>query len=92
VALLYSVEAAASIEAEFAAAGPRIITEKVPVHYNVFFDAMPAAHLAFFTSLKTCYETDDVVCVHAGVDPAGGPLHLQDREGLIWGTDRFPDD
>ena len=88
----YSVEAAAFIQAEFEAAGPRIILEKVRVHYEVFFGAMPASHLAFFTGLETYYETDDVICVHAGIDPACGAMPLQDTETLIWGTERFPGD
>jgi len=87
----YSAEAAARIQAEFEAAGPRIVLETIRVHYEVFFDAMPAAHLSFFANLKTYHETDDVICVHAGVDPGGGPLHLQDPEALVWGTPDFPD-
>jgi len=55
--------AAASIQAEFEAAGPRNSHETVRVGYEVFFDAVPATHLAFFSGLKTCHETDDVICV-----------------------------
>ena len=88
----YSAQAAACIQAEFEAAGPRIVMETVRVGYEVFFDALPATHLAFFTGLKSYHETDDVICVHAGVDPRGGPMHLQDPEALIWGTKSFPND
>ena len=88
----YSSEAAAAIEAEFAAAGPRIVLEKVRVGYDRFFQAMPAKHLAFFQGLKLYYETPDVVCVHAGVDPEGRPNHLQDPEVFTWGTGGFPEE
>ena len=88
----YSADAAAGIQAELEAAGPRLITDKLRVGYDLFFDVVPSTHLAFFTGLKLYHETEDVVCVHAGVDPRRGPIHLQDPEVLIWGMDGFPDD
>jgi serine/threonine protein phosphatase 1 len=87
----YSSTAAAAIGAEFEAAGPRTVLEKVRVGYERFFQEMPAKHLAFFEGLELYHETEDVVCVHAGVDPRGGPNNLQDPEVFTWGTDGFPD-
>ena len=87
----YSAEAAARIQAELETAGQRLITEQVRVSYEAFFDQMPASHAAFFRELVPYYETSDVLCVHAGVDPCGSPIHLQDTEALVWGTDGFPE-
>ena len=88
----YSAKAAAAIQAEFEAAGPRLVLEKVRVGYERFFQEMPATHLAFFEGLSLYHETADVVCVHAGVDPQGSPNHLQDPEVFTWGAGGFPDE
>src|SRR5262245_53927524 len=87
----YSIEAAERLEAELRAAGSRVLKERVHVGYEAFFDQLPPSHAAFFRELRTYYETEDVICVHAGIDPQGGPLELQDPDILIWGTDGFPD-
>jgi serine/threonine protein phosphatase 1 len=88
----YSAKAAAAIQAEFEAAGPRLVLEKVRVGYERFFQEMPATHLAFFEGLSLYHETADVVCVHAGVGPQGSPNHLQDPEVFTWGAGGFPDE
>jgi serine/threonine protein phosphatase 1 len=88
----YSADAAADLQTEMEAAGPRLITEKLPLPYHLFFEQMPPSHQALFKSLKPYHETDDVLCVHAGMDPHGGPVQLQDVGGLVWGTDGFPDE
>ena len=88
----YSAEAAAVIQAEFAALGRRLVTERVRVGYEAFFDLLPAGHVAFFRELQLYHETEDVLCVHAGVDPRGVPIHLQKPEVLTWGVDGFPED
>lgn len=82
----YSPEAAAAITADFEAAGPRIVMEKVRVGYERFFDEIPATHLAFFESLKLYHETEDIICVHAGLD-----LDNPDAKVFTWGPDGFPD-
>lgn len=87
----YSADAAAALQAEMEAAGPRLITEKPPLPYHLFFERMPPAHQAFFRALKPYHETDDVLCVHAGIDPDGGPIDLRGLEALLWGKDDFPD-
>ncbi|MGA2333356.1 MAG: metallophosphoesterase family protein [Syntrophales bacterium] len=44
---------------------------------------LPESHKEFFNSLRTYYETDDYIFVHAGLRP-GIPLVHQDREDLLW--------
>jgi len=44
---------------------------------------LPDSHREFFTTLRTYYETDDYIFVHAGLRP-GVPLDRQDREDLLW--------
>ncbi len=44
---------------------------------------LPESHREFFASLRTCYETEDYIFVHAGLRP-GIPLRQQDREDLLW--------
>jgi hypothetical protein len=87
----YSRDAATRIQAELEAADPALVTDKIRIGYEAFFNCLPPNHLAFFTGLKLYYETDDVVCAHAGVDIHGRALHSQDPELLLWGGDGFPD-
>ena len=44
---------------------------------------LPESHKEFFNSLRTYYETDDYIFVHAGLRP-GIPLVQQDRNDLLW--------
>ncbi|MCI0658029.1 MAG: serine/threonine protein phosphatase [Acidobacteria bacterium] len=85
----YSIDAAARIGSEIETAGPRLITEEIPLPYHLFFDSLPPAHLAFFEGLKPFHRTPDAVCVHGGLDPHAGRVERQDVECLIWGTDDF---
>jgi serine/threonine protein phosphatase 1 len=88
----YSADAAKGLQAEMEKAGPRLVTEKLRLPYELFFDQMPPAHHDFFARLEPYHETGDVVCVHAGAEPGMGPMHLQDFEVLVWGPDGFPDE
>ena len=45
--------------------------------------------MAFFQELKVWHRTADGVCVHGGLDPAGGAVKNQNREALIRGTRTF---
>lgn len=72
-------------------AGAELISQKVAINYDVFFEQVPLEHLNFFNTLELYYRSDDVVCVHGGVDPTGSPLHLQNSDTLLWGPDNFPD-
>jgi hypothetical protein len=56
--------------------------------YEVFFDCVPAAHLEFFGSLRSYYQSPDCVCTHGGLDPS---MQEQTRHALIWGADGFPE-
>lgn len=87
----YSLDAAVLLRKEVEQAGMRLITERVPIPYELFFEKVPPEHLQFLERLETYHRTDDVVCVHGGVDLAGSPLYLQNPETLIWGPDGFPD-
>lgn len=85
----YSVDAAAEIRAELEAAGLRLVTEKIRINCEVFFDLLPPAHQDFFMGLTPYFETDELICVHAGVEPQGPPLDSQDT-GVLTAM-RFPD-
>jgi serine/threonine protein phosphatase 1 len=50
--------------------------------------AIPETHIQFFNALRTSYEIDDYLCVHAGIDP-GRPLDRQRDEDLMWIRDEF---
>lgn len=85
----YSREVAAELRASMEAAGPRLITEREALPYNLFFDIVPKSHMEFFQTLKTYWRTPDAVCVHGGLDPTKTGLEQQKREALIWGTADF---
>jgi hypothetical protein len=58
--------------------------------YDLFFDTVPASHLAFFENLSPYYRGADGICVHGGLDPQVLSLPEQTVEALIWGTKGFP--
>jgi serine/threonine protein phosphatase 1 len=85
----YSPDAAATLRRELEFAGRRLITERVHIRYEVFFDSIPSSHLALLENLQPYHRTEDVICVHGGI-LNGIPLHLQDPQTLVWGPDDFP--
>ena len=85
----YSHQVAAEQRASLEAAGPRLLTERVKLPYDLFFDIVPKSHLDFFQTLKTHWRTPDAVCVHGGLDPTIPGLEQQTREALLGGTDDF---
>jgi serine/threonine protein phosphatase 1 len=87
----YSPAAAIELRRELESIGPRLITERAPADYSIFFDHLPARHRRFFEELKLYYECPDVTCVHAGL-AENLPLDAQDRDVFIWGTLEFPED
>jgi serine/threonine protein phosphatase 1 len=87
----YSPEAARALRTELEDAGIRLITEKVRIRYDIFFDLLPDTHLRFFQNLVPYYRAPEVVCVHGGVDPDRGPVELQDPHVLTWGVNEFPE-
>lgn len=87
----YSEKAAVLLSQGLAAHGANIYTERVDLPYEEFFEAIPPAHLRFFQDLKPFHKTEDAICVHGGVDPAGA-LDSPDPETYIWGPSGFPED
>lgn len=86
----YSPEAERAIRKALGEAGLRLFLGTCALPYNVFFDAMPPSHRAFFNELALCHETADCLCTHAGLDPTVATLAGQTPESLIWGHDGFP--
>jgi serine/threonine protein phosphatase 1 len=88
----YSVEASQELHNEIIRSGwIEIVEERLPLSYEVFFDAMPAEHIEFLTGLKNFHRTPDAVCVHGGLDPDGVKIEDQTTEDLVWGTHKFPE-
>lgn len=54
-------------------------------------ERVPPAHRTFLEALPLYHETQDLICVHAGIRP-GIPLHRQDKQDLIWIRDEFLND
>ena len=88
----YSTRADDLIRSELERAGLKFFTERVEIPYHLFFDAMPEDHLEFFLNLKLYHRRHDVICVHGGLDPAGGRVEGQSHQALLWGADSFPQD
>jgi serine/threonine protein phosphatase 1 len=88
----YAPEAAAKIGERLGELGARVILEKVRLPYELFFDAIPAEHMAFLSGLRTFFRAPEGVFVHGGVDPAGGKAEAQSTDHLLWGAEGFPDD
>jgi serine/threonine protein phosphatase 1 len=86
----YSVAASDALEAAIAAAGPKLVLERVSLPYELFFKSIPAEHLVFFRGLKPYCRTSEAVCVHGGLDPQRGPVESQKREALLWGHANWP--
>jgi diadenosine tetraphosphatase ApaH/serine/threonine PP2A family protein phosphatase len=84
----YSVEAARRLRREYENAGPRLLTERVRLPYEIFFDLLPVEHLQFFQSLQLYHLAPEVLCAHGGVDPTGDLA--VDPEVFLWGSDDFP--
>ena len=87
----YSDTAAERLREEAEKAGLRLVLERPPLPYELFFDTIPAEHITFLTSLQTFCRTPDAVCVHGGLDPDAGRVEEQRSEDLLWGADGFPD-
>lgn len=87
----YSPEAAERIRHAASLVGDALYLDRCPLPYDLFFDAMPAAHRAFFEELQLFEETPDCICSHGGLDPDGGALGAQRPGSLIWGATGFQD-
>lgn len=86
----YSHDVAERLRSALEESGPRLLTERVPLPYELLVKAMPPSHLAFLRGLKLYHRTEDALCVHGGLDPSMPQLAAQPREAFLWGTDDFP--
>jgi len=86
----YSVDAARRLRAAIEELGPRVVTERNRLRYDLFSSVLPDEHLRFLRELKLFHRDGDTVFVHGGLDPSRGPVEAQDRQPLLWGTDAFP--
>jgi serine/threonine protein phosphatase 1 len=85
----YSIDAERALRDAVAGAGLGFFLGMSALPYEVFFDAVPKAHLEFFRGLGIFHESADCLCVHGGLDPAIACVADQPRDSLIWGTDAF---
>jgi serine/threonine protein phosphatase 1 len=69
------------------AAGRRPIDQ--PLSPRSFEALLPPAHLAFITRTQLYFETSDCLFVHAGLDPARGPVLRQACSSLLVGHRDF---
>ena len=51
--------------------------------------SLPQHHQEFMSGLRSYYEGDDFIAVHAGLDPAAGALADQDEYDLFWIREKF---
>ena len=58
--------------------------------YDVFFECVPAGHLAFFRALRPYHRTADCVAAHGGLDPLIPRIEDQPAQALIWGMGGAP--
>jgi serine/threonine protein phosphatase 1 len=86
----YSVDAARALRDAVSKAGPELYLGDCALPYEVFFDCVPQAHVRFFESLRSFYQSPDCVCTHGGLDPRVSGVQGQAREALIWGAGGFP--
>ncbi len=87
----YSPEAEQVLRDAAAGVGVALYLEQTTLPYDVFFDAVPDAHLDFFRNLRLYHRTDDCVCTHGGLHPRVGELRKQSPHDLIWGAGTFPE-
>jgi serine/threonine protein phosphatase 1 len=85
----YSRQAAVELRSALEAAGPRLLTERVALPYDLFFSTLPNGHLDFFLSLQPYLRSSDALFVHGGLDPTILDLERQPRDAFLWGTDDF---
>lgn len=81
----YSPDAAKRLGEAVREARSLVYTDSVELPYDLFFDAMPDDHHAFFESLALWHATDDCLAAHAGIDTRGTPVERQTRWPLVWG-------
>jgi hypothetical protein len=88
----YSPEAERALRDALGQAGLLVYLGRYALPYEVFFDAVPPSHRAFFARLGLSFQNGDCVCSHAGLDPHVTNLSHQTLKSLIWGHEAFPDE
>ena len=86
----YSPKAVSMLRQACGEAGLQLFIGRCVLPYEVFFDAMPLPHRAFFLELQLSFLSPDCICTHAGLDPSLKRLEDQSHESLIWGHEDFP--
>jgi serine/threonine protein phosphatase 1 len=86
----YSVDAAQTLREAAFSAGTQLYIGQCELPYDVFFNCLPVAHVRFFDTLRSHFQSPDCVCTHAGLDPAVVDIQEQARRDLLWGVDSFP--
>jgi serine/threonine protein phosphatase 1 len=88
----YSPDAERTLREALREAGLRLYLGRCDLPYDVFFEAVPPPHRAFFAELELYFQSDDCICTHAGLDPRVTGLADQTVESLVWGHAAFPAD
>ena len=89
----YSPAAADALLKAARAAGVQLYLGRCALPYELFFDALPESHRAFYTTLATHFVSPDCICVHGGLDVSLPPEEFERQQpgDLVWGTPSFPD-
>ena len=66
------------------AAGAELYLTRCALPYDLFFNVVPEAHLAFFEGLWPYCQTPDCICVHGGLNPKVLRIEDQPVDALIW--------
>src|SRR5688572_14631736 len=60
----YSADAADALRQAVSRAGSAVYRDDCALPYEVFFDSVPIAHIQFFETLRSYYQSPDCVCTH----------------------------
>jgi len=87
----YSKDAEQAIRDAASASRGAVYGDGFPLPYDLFFAAVPRAHLRFFQELRLYHQNSDGIYVHAGID-SRVPLDKQTRDAVLfgWGDGGFP--
>jgi len=71
--------------------GPSLITDKLPLPYDLLRNQMPERHMAFFETLELYHQNDDCICTHAGLSRGFTTVEKETERSLLWGEADFPE-
>jgi len=87
----YAPAAPPIFEHEMHRFGRQLVQQRIPLPYRVFYDELPAEHVAFFQHMEVYVRTPDVLCVHASAPMDGTPIEkFLNPDLLMWGIKGFP--